>query len=111
MILAVQMSEMSPKEFLIMGIFFLVVAFVDFAVVIFWPRYLKGFSWLNNSGGTPMSRFGGASWGVAFCASGLWMVLYGYFSVLSSFEADMILLVGLIQLVVAWFYDTLLQKL
>lgn len=109
MILAAQMSQMSPKEeSLIMGIVFLVVAFVEFAIVIFWPRYLERVSW--GRVGAPMSRFGGASWGVAFCALGLWKILNGYFSVLSSFEANMILLAGLIQLVAAWFYDTFLQK-
>ena len=98
---------MSPKECLIKGIVFLVVAILEFAVVIFRPHYLKQARWGRFDGGPPMSRIGGASWGVAFCAFGIVAILNGYFSVLSGLGVGLILLVGSIQLFAAGFYDWL----
>lgn len=79
---------------------------LEFAVVIFWPRFLQGWRWGRAGGGPPISRIGGAAWGIFFGAIGVALILDGYFMVLPSYGAGIILLAGFIQLFAASVYDT-----
>jgi hypothetical protein len=103
-------SQMSPKGCLIMGIVCLAVGILEFAVIAFYPRFLKRVHWGRFGGGPPMSRIGAAAWGVFFVAFGIAMIMNGYFRALSSFGVGMVLLAGFIQLFAAGFYDMFRHK-
>ena len=88
------------------GLGCLLVSLLEFVVVIFWPGSLKRWHWGRSGGGPPVSRIGGASWGIFFGAIGAAIILDGYYMVLPSYGAGIILLAGFIQLIVASVYDT-----
>ncbi len=85
----------------------LTIAALSFSVVIFQPQLLRRFHirWGRFGGGVPMSRLGGAAWGLAFGIFGLAAILAGY-GVLPNSRVPFMLLAGFLVVVAAGFYDT-----
>jgi hypothetical protein len=83
------------------------LAAINLSVVIFWPQLLRRFrvSWGRFGGGVPVSRLGGASWGLAFAVFGLAAMLAG-FGTISNSQVPIILFAGFLVVVVAGLFDT-----
>ena len=89
------------------AIIMLTICAINFYVVIFQPRLLRRFhiSWGRFGGGVPVSRLGGAAWGLAFGIFGLAAILNGY-GMLSNSQVPFMLLAGFLVVAAAGFYDS-----
>jgi hypothetical protein len=84
---------------------------INSTVIIFWPQLLRRFrvSWGRFGGGVPVSRLGGASWGVALAIFGLAALLAG-FGKISNSQVPIFLIAGFLVIVAAGFYDSYRHK-
>ena len=96
-----------PRDCFGVAIIMLTICAIHFYVVIFQPSLLRRFrvSWGRFGGGVPVSRLGGAAWGLAFGIFGLAAILAGY-GVLPNSRVPFVLLAGFLVVVAAGFYDT-----
>jgi hypothetical protein len=93
------------------AIIMLTICAIQFYVIIFQPRFFHRLHirWGRFGGSVPVSRLGGAAWGLAFGIFGLAAVLNGY-GVLSSSHVPFMLAAGFVVAAAAGFYDTYKHK-
>src|SRR2546422_7851399 len=102
---------LTPTGCLIFGVVLLLFCVLEFVIVIFQPRRLLKRRWLRprwgyHGEGAPVSRIGGAAWGLLFGAFGVASILNGYLGVLPSSRVLPILFGAFGLVLLAGVYDT-----
>jgi formate-dependent nitrite reductase membrane component NrfD len=106
---------LTPRGCLFVGVVLLFVCALHLVIVIFQPRSLLKRRWLRprwgyHSPDAPVSRIGGAAWGLAFGAFGATSILNGYLAVLPNSRVLPILFGAFGLVLAAGVYDSWLRK-